>query len=164
MVPVPFVKGYDMMSSVAEFISTLFADWQMWSWLTFGVVLIILELLVIPGTYVLWFGLGAIATGILSKFVYLSVEGHIGFFTLFSAISFACGIFIVGKDKKTERVDNIGARKYIGQSFKVVEPIVDGIGKIGVGDTVWLAKSNKDIAKGTMVKVVDVKGTVLIVE
>ena len=58
----------------------------------------------------------------------------------------------------------MGAQKYIGQSFKVIEAIDDGNGKIAVGDTVWLAKSKHPIAKGKRAKVVGVKGTILIVE
>ena len=81
-------------------------------------------------------------------------------------ISFSFFVYkkIFSTNKKTGTEDKIGAKKYVGQTFKVVEPIVDGTGKIAVGDTVWLAKSNKDIAKGKMVKVVDVEGTILIVE
>ena len=142
-------------------------SWTMWGWMSFGLILMIAELF-IPGTFVVWFGFGAVATGLLHGIVSLSATAQIGFFTLFSAISVTFGFFvykkIFGTNQKKGTEDKIGAKKYVGQTFKVVEPIVDGTGKIAVGDTVWLAKSNKDIAKGKMVKVVDVEGTILIVE
>ena len=141
-------------------------SWTMWGWMSFGLILMIAELS-IPGTFVVWFGFGAVATGILHGIFNLSSTAQIGFFALFSAISVAFGFFVYkrafGANQKAAE-NKTGAQKYIGQSFKVVEPIVEGSGKIAVGDTVWLAKSSKDIAKGKMVKVIDVKGTVFIVE
>ena len=142
-------------------------DWGVWGWMTFGLILMIIELF-IPGTFIIWFGLGAVATGIICAFVPLSVSGQIAAFTICSTISIFFGSFvykrIFGANKDVGQQDKIGAQKYIGQSFKVVEAIEDGKGKIAVGDTVWLAKSSRDIAKGRRVKVVDVKGTILIVE
>ena len=142
-------------------------SWGMWGWMSFGLVLMILELF-IPGTFIVWFGFGAVATGLLLSLFDLSATAQIGFFALFSSISVFFGFFVYkklfGANKQTGTEERVGAKKYIGQSFKVVEPIIEGTGKIAVGDTVWLAKSDKDIAKGKMVKVVDVKGTILSVE
>ena len=142
-------------------------SWGVWGWMTFGLILMIIELF-IPGTFIIWFGLGAVATGIICACVPLSVSGQIAVFALCSAISVFFGFFvykrIFGANKDVGQQDKIGAQKYIGQSFKVVEAIEEGKGKIAVGDTVWLAKSSRDIAKGRRVKVVDVKGTILIVE
>ena len=142
-------------------------SWGMWGWMTFGLILMILELF-IPGTFIVWFGFGAVLTGLVNGLYPLSIAGQLGFFALFSAISVFFGFFVYkklfGANKQKGTQDQVGAHRYIGQSFKVVEPIVEGTGKVAVGDTVWLAKSNKDIAKGKMVKVVDAKGTVLIVE
>ena len=142
-------------------------NWGIWGWLTFGMLLMILEL-IIPGTFIVWFGLGAVATGIVCAFVSLSVSGQIAVFTVCSTISVFFGSFvykrIFGANKEVGQQDKVGAQKYIGQSFKVVEAIEEGKGKVAVGDTVWLAQSSQDIAKGRRVKVVDVKGTILIVE
>ena len=142
-------------------------NWGVWGWLTFGLVLMILEL-VIPGTFIIWFGLGAVATGIVCALIPLSVSGQIATFSICSMVSVFFGFFIYkkifGVNKDVGQQDKIGAQRYIGQSFKVVEAIEDGKGKIAVGDTVWLAKSSRDIAKGQRAKVVGVKGTILIVE
>ncbi len=141
--------------------------WGMWGWLTFGLILMILEL-IIPGTFVIWFGFGAVVTGIVMAFVTLTVSGQLATFALCSAVSLCFGFFvykrIFGANKNVGTQDRTGAQKYIGQSFKVVEAIEDDMGKVAVGDTVWLAKSNHPIAKGRRAKVVAVEGTILIVE
>ncbi len=142
-------------------------NWGCWGWLTFGLVLMILELAV-PGTFIMWFGFGGVLTGLILAFIPLSINGQLATFAICSAISIFFGFFvykkIFGANKEVGQQNKVGAKKYIGQSFKVVEAIDDGSGKVAVGDTVWLAKSNHPIAKGKRAKVVDVKGTILIVE
>ena len=150
-----------------EELFSFLSNWGVWGWLTFGLILMILEL-IIPGTFIVWFGLGAVATGIVYVFMPLTVSGQIGVFTLCSTISVFFGFFVYkrlfGANKEVGQQNQIGAQKYIGQSFKVVESIDEGKGKVAVGDTVWLAKSSRNIPKGRRVTVVDVKGTILIVE
>lgn len=142
-------------------------NWGVWEWATFGLILMILEL-VVPGTFIIWFGFGAVATGVIMAFVPLSINGQLAAFAICSTISVFFGFFvykrIFGANKEVSQKNKTGAQKYIGQSFKVVEDIDDDVGKVAVGDTVWLAKSNHPIAKGKRAKVVDVEGTILIVE
>ena len=142
-------------------------DWGTWGWLTFGLILMILELFV-PGTFVIWFGFGAVATGLIMAFVPLSISGQLAVFAVCSAVSLCFGFFvykrIFGANKEVAQKNKTGAQKYIGQSFRVVEAIGDDVGKVAVGDTVWLAKANHPIAKGARAKVVAVEGTILVVE
>lgn len=142
-------------------------NWGVWEWATFGLILMILEL-VIPGTFIIWFGFGAVVTGVIAAFVPLSVNGQLATFAICSTISVFFGFFvykrIFGANKEVSQKDKTGAQKYIGQSFKVVDAIEDDMGKVAVGDTVWLAKSDHPIAKGKRAKVVAVEGTILIVE
>ena len=147
---------------------TLFETWGTWSWMSLGVILMILELLV-PGTFLIWFGLGAVLTG-LSVFIFsgLSVSAQLLIFVIMSLICVAFGILvyakIFGKNKEDDHNKKTGAHRYVGQHFTVIEPIKNGRGKISVGDSVWIATSNKDFKKGDEVTVIDVKGTQLIVE
>ena len=151
------------MTGIFALIDTL----GMWGWMSFGLILMMLELL-IPGTFIIWFGLGAVLTGICVGLMTLTPAMQLTAFIVFSTISIFFGFFVYkrlfGANKNVGTQDKTGAHKYIGQSFKVVESIQDGIGKVAVGDTVWLAKSDKDIAKGRRVKVVAVEGTILVVE
>ena len=138
-----------------------------WGWLSFGLILMILEL-IIPGTFIIWFGLGAVLTGICVGLMTLTAPMQLTAFIVFSTISVFFGFFVYkrlfGANKDVGTQDRTGAQKYIGQSFKVVEAIEDGSGKVAVGDTVWLAKSKHHIAKGKRAKVVAVEGTILVVE
>ena len=52
---------------------------------------------------------------------------------------------------------------YVGRSFTLKEPIVDGRGKLAIEDTVWEIEG-PDLAAGTRVKVTAVSGMSLIVE
>lgn len=147
---------------------TLFDTWGVWSWMSLGVILMILELLV-PGTFLIWFGLGAILTGLTALlFSGLTVSVQLLIFVIMSLICVSFGIFvyakIFGKNKDDERNKKTGAHRYIGNRFTVVEPIKNGRGKITVGDSVWIALSDHNFKKGDEVTVVDVKGTQLIVK
>ena len=145
-----------------------FSSWGMWSWMSLGVILMILELL-IPGTFLIWFGLGAILTGLtVLMFSGLSVSAQLLIFVIMSLICVAFGIFvyakIFGPNKENDSNKKTGANRYIGSRFTVVDPIKNGRGKIAVGDSVWIALSDKDFKKGDEITVVGVKGTQLIVE
>ena len=147
---------------------TFFDSWGMWSWMSLGIILMILELLV-PGTFLIWFGLGAILTGFtVLIFSGLTVSVQLLIFVIMSIMCVSFGIFvytkIFGKNKDNEHNKKTGAHRYIGNRFTVVEPIKNGRGKIAVRDSVWIALSNHDFKKGEEVTVIDVKGTQLIVE
>lgn len=147
---------------------TLFETWSIWSWMSLGVILMILELLV-PGTFLIWFGLGAILTGLtILIFTGLSASTQLLIFVIMSLICVAFGIFvyakIFGKNKDNEHNKKTGAHRYVGNRFTVAEPFKNGRGKITVGDSVWIAVSDKEFKKGDEVTVIDVKGTQLIVE
>ena len=145
-----------------------FLNFGVWGWLSFGVILMILELFV-PGAFMIWFGFGALLTGIfVALFNPLTAGMQILIFTLMSVFSVAFGIFvyakIFGKNKESAGSLKTGAKRFIGQTFVVSETIKNGKGKVNVADTVWLAKSDKKIEKGSQVVVKDVTGTVLIVD
>lgn len=147
---------------------TFFSTWGVWSWMSLGVILMILELLV-PGTFLIWFGLGAILTGLTVLMVSgLTLSTQVLVFVIMSLICVAFGIFVYakvfGKNKEEELNQKTGANRYIGSRFTVIEPIKNGRGKIAVGDSVWIAISNKDFKKGDEITVTGVKGTQLIVE
>jgi membrane protein implicated in regulation of membrane protease activity len=58
---------------------------------------------------------------------------------------------------------NVRGAQYIGREATVAEAIVNGRGKIRVGDTLWLAEG-PDCDTGTQVKVTGTRGTLLLVE
>ncbi len=54
---------------------------------------------------------------------------------------------------------NRWAEQYIGRTFNLVEPIVNGMGKIKVDDSIWKVQG-EDAPEGTQVEVTGVEGVV----
>lgn len=138
----------------------------MYYWLVAGLLMVFLEL-VTPGFYFLWIGISAVITGGINyifpelDFIYLG--------TMFAVISVVLCYF--GKVSLYKKVSNTSdstlnrrGAQYIGTTVIVVDDIINGTGKIKVGDTVWGAKSDKDISSGTNVKIVNLDGIAFIVE
>ena len=136
-----------------------------WWWLSAGVVLMVLEI-VTPGIFFIWIGIGAFITGAVAAAFPSASASVLGFvFAILSVISVFVGKRVMGR--KTDEQDsglNNRMAQYVGQVYQVYEPIMDGRGKISVGDTLWLASAKTDIAAGASVKVTGVRGTMLEVE
>ena len=136
-----------------------------WHWLILAVVLIILEIL-IPGAFFLWTGISALVVG-AAMFVFpqMSILVQVLIFAILSVITV---MMYRSYRKKNPLVTdepalNRRGEKYIGQSFTLKEPIVNGVGNIKVDDSTWKIKGF-DIDAGETVRVVAVEGTTLIVE
>ena len=136
-----------------------------WHWWIGAVALVVLELFA-PGAFFLWLGISAAVVGLL---VYLFAD--IGWqyqLMLFSILSVASIVTwrIYFKDR-TEGSDqptlNRRGAQYIGRSFTLAEPIVNGMGKIRVDDTSWRIEG-PDCEAGIQVRVTGVDGVLLKVE
>lgn len=135
-----------------------------WLWVALGLVLATTEMLV-PGVYLLWLALAALATGFLTFALDLSL--------VFQVINFAViALILVFSVKRMLRdapivssdplLNNRGAR-LIGQSAVVTTPVVGGEGRVRLGDSEWTARG-PDLKAGERVRIVRVEGTVLRVE
>lgn len=149
--------------------------WSMgpWNWVILAVALIILEMM-IPGVSLLWFGLAAIIIGAVTLALASFAPEAAAHFTwelqliCFAVLAVATVLLIrrysgPAADPSDEPGLNTRALRYVGRVFTVVDPIIDGRGKIQVGDSLWQAEGS-DMPAGTRVKVVGVNATVLIVE
>ncbi len=133
-----------------------------WHWLLAAVALMIAEALM-PGIFLLWFGGGAAATGaLLWLWPGMSWQLQWVFFALVSILS----IVVVrryrdGHPEQTSHPTlNQRGMSYVGRRYTLVEPIVDGYGKLHVDDTSWKI-SGENLPAGTHVKIIGVEGTVL---
>lgn len=128
-----------------------------WNWMALGFVLLILEILV-PGVFLLWIGLAALIVGGLSLVVW-----DAGFWVwqvqviLFLALSLACALLgkkIMGKrgDVTDQPLLNRRGDQLVGRIATLTEPIVDGRGRVKIGDTIWRV-SGPDLPAGTKVRV-----------
>ena len=108
-----------------------------WHWLILAVALIILEIL-LPGAYFLWMGISAAAVGgAIFIFPEMPVLTQILIFAVLSVITVM--IYKTHKKKNpvitVEPALNRRGEQYIGRSFTLSEPIVNGMGKVKVDDS-----------------------------
>ncbi len=146
---------------MSEYFSTLL----FWHWWLLGLVLVVVEM-VAPGFFLLWIGLAAGVTGLI-----LFIAPGLGWevqFVLFGVLALASVTGAryyarrnpIGTDDATL---NRRGSQYIGHTFNLDEAIVNGVGKLKVGDGWWRAQG-PDLPAGERVKVVGVDGNMLKVE
>lgn len=127
-----------------------------WGWIVVGVILVGLEILV-PGVFLLWVGLGAIAVGlILSLAPDLPVAWQALVFAGSMLSSLSLGFWVQrrsGRDTGA-RMLNREMQDMIGQRYVATSAFVAGRGRIRVRDTSYAAVSDDDVAAGDIVEVV----------
>ncbi|MDW8370175.1 MAG: NfeD family protein [Geminicoccaceae bacterium] len=138
-----------------------------WHWWVLGGLLVLLEA-VAPGFVLIWLGTAALATGgVLWLVPDLAWPWQITLFSLLNLVG--AGVWLarrrlrVGAAAADEHALNRRAESHIGRIVHLVEPILDGRGKVRIGDTVWLA-SGPDLPAGRRVKIVAARGTLLEVQ
>ena len=135
-----------------------------WVWLTLGLVLAGLEMLV-PGVYLIWLAVAAIVTGVLTGLFDLSLPMQvIDFVFLELIIAFSAKRFL--RDRPIESSDPLmnrpGAR-LVGQTALVVQAIEHGSGRVKLGDSEWIARG-PNVAAGERVRISVSEVAILLVE
>ncbi len=143
---------------------TLMASLGVWDWFIAGVLLLILEILA-PGVFMLWLGLAALLVGALSIVVDWTWQSQ---FIAFAAFSIAAIPLWRRLARKVEPPTdqpflNRRAEALVGRVFTLEKPIIDGVGTVGIDDSVWRIVG-PDIPAGSRIKVIRVEGTALHVE
>jgi inner membrane protein len=137
---------------------------QHWVWLSLGLILGAVEIIV-PGFFLMWLGLAAIIVGMLTWALPISLPLQVALFAVLSVLTVYAGKKYL-KDNPIASDDpnlnNRGAR-LTGEIVTVVEAISDGRGRVKVGDTEWNARGS-DAAVGARVRVTGADGAVLLVE
>jgi membrane protein implicated in regulation of membrane protease activity len=135
-----------------------------WNWFILGAILLGLEAL-LPGSFMLWFGLSAISVGLISLAVAWSWQAQLVAFSVLSI-----GSIVVWRKLSPPRPDeappqpflNRRAEGFAGRVFTLERPIVDGSGSVRIGDTIWLVRG-PDAPAGSRVKVTGADGGTLLV-
>jgi membrane protein implicated in regulation of membrane protease activity len=140
-------------------------DLSFWDWLALGTVLLILEVFG-AGGYLLWIGVAAAGVGILT-YIIPSMSWEVQFL-LFAVLSVLTALYWWRRQRSVLRKSdqpglNMRGSELIGRTFAVHDAIVDGRGKIKVGDGVWMVVG-PDTAAGNQVRVVAQDGAILKVE
>ncbi|WP_460450641.1 NfeD family protein [Alsobacter sp. SYSU BS001988] len=132
-----------------------------WGWIIAGLVLVGVEVLA-PGAFMIWLGLAALLTGLVSFVIAMSGEAAA---LTFAALAIGC--VAVGRNltrdrgpKRPEQVINDRGSALVGRLFVLDEPLQEGRGRVRVDDTVWRIEG-PDLPAGTEVQVIGVDGTLL---
>lgn len=135
-----------------------------WAWFVLGGVLLVAEIAV-PGAFLLWLGLAALATGALAYLVDLAWQAQVLAFAALAVAAVLVGRKVTpGPGRASDRPFlNRRAQGFVGRVFTLEEPIVGGGGRVRIDDTVWRV-TGPDTASGAEVRVVGADGPVLKVE
>lgn len=127
-------------------------------------VLFVLEVAA-PGIFFMWFGVAAAATGIIAFAFAIGWQWQLIWFCLLSLLALLLALRYLRKyPLESERpLLNERAVQHIGQSFDLVDPIVNGRGSVKIGDSVWRVEG-PELPKGARVKVTGSDGAVLKVQ
>lgn len=133
-----------------------------WHWLALGLALMALEILA-PSTYLLWMGVAAMGVGALLWLMPgLMPEMQLILFALFSILAIVLGRRYVKKHPiKTDHPTlNVRGAQAIGRILTLDAPIINGVGRARMDDTLWRVLG-PDLSAGTRVEVIGVEGTAL---
>jgi inner membrane protein len=135
-----------------------------WNWLILGAVFLTLELAA-PGAFMLWLGLAALAVGLISFAVDWSWQAQLFAFAVLSLALIPVWRRYAPKVERPSEAPllNRRAESYIGRTFTLENPIVDGIGRVRIDDTIWRV-SGPDSPAGSQVRIVRAQGPNLFVE
>jgi inner membrane protein len=135
-----------------------------WDWMILAGVLAVLEITV-PGIYFMWFGLAAAVTGLIRFGFDISWQWQLVWFGALSAVAVGTAArYLQRHPLKTDRpLLNERALRHIGQSFDLVDPIVNGRGSVRIGDSIWRV-AGPDLPLGERVTVTGADGTLLTVK
>ena len=134
------------------------------AWTAAGLALLALELAV-PGAYLMWIGLAAVAVGLIGLFglpdAFLGIPVG-GWDWQAQAITFAglallfavMGRHLVSRREAGDGADALArpARRLVGRTGPLVDAIEGGIGRVRLGDTLWRVEG-PDAPAGTRVTV-----------
>jgi inner membrane protein len=131
------------------------------AWLSIGVILCAAEMF-LPGVYLLWIGVAALATGAAAWLLPLPIAAQMVLFgvlavaALFAGRRWSANQAIESDDPLLN--DRVG--RLVGQPVEVVEAIAHGRGRVRVGDGVWTA-TGEDAPVGAQLVVIGADNGVL---
>ena len=136
-----------------------------WLWLIGGIVLLIAELIA-PGFFLVFIGGAALATGIASLLLPLSVPLQLAVFALLAFLSARIGgrrAYSMRYEHSTDPFLNDRVKRLLGQVVVATQPIDRNGGRVRVGDGEWSARGGP-AEPGQRVRIVDIEGNCLKVE
>ncbi len=127
-----------------------------WSWMVLGLVLLGAEIL-IPGFFLIWIGVAALITGALSLALWEAAfwgwQLQVLVFLGLAIASVFIGRALMKRGAVSdEPLLNQRDAQLVGKTATLQEAIVDGRGRVKIGDTTW-SVAGPDLDAGTQVRV-----------
>ncbi|MBO9664876.1 NfeD family protein [Dokdonella sp.] len=137
-----------------------------YGWWLLALVLIAAEMLA-PGYFLLWIGIAAGVMGLVTLVMpglpALAQAVLFGVLAIAACLVYWRYIRPVAEQRNDQPLLNKRGAQLIGRRFVLAEAIVNGRGKVKVGDSEWLAEG-PDLPVGSEVEVVAVEGVSLKVQ
>lgn len=143
-----------------------YAGLDVWIWLAAGVALIAAEALA-PGLVLLWFGAGALVSGLVFAVWETSLYYQIALWAATSMTALAIGRGPLKRWSESRQGDTTGTlnergSSMVGRIATLHAPISEGRGRVTFADSEW-SVSGPDLPAGTRVRVTAIEGNTLIV-
>jgi membrane protein implicated in regulation of membrane protease activity len=136
-----------------------------WFWSGMALALFAAEAL-LPGAFLLWLGFAATATALLVVVLPISLPAQWFLFGLLGLVAMAVGWKLrqrIPPQPTDHPLLNQRGAQLVGQIYALDSAIVDGRGRLKIGDAFWRAEG-ADLPVGTKVRVVKVDSGVVRVE
>ena len=136
-----------------------------WFWWGLALALFAAEALA-PGAFMLWLGVAALGTAFIAALLPIPLAAQWMLFAVLSLVSVLAGSHLRRRHPARETDQPLLNRRgaqLVGQVHVLESAIVDGRGRIKIGDAFWTAHG-PDLPAGTRVRVVAADGGALRVE
>lgn len=139
-----------------------------WLWIASGILLIAAEAL-IPGAVLVWFGVAAIATGLLVLLAGPAMSWQLLFFSLLSVGSIVAFKRWQRRHPPPAPASDSGqalnrpGQQFVGRTLELTTDLRHGSGRVKAADTSWRC-SGPDLPAGSLVRVIGVESGRLVVE
>jgi len=135
-----------------------------WIWAMAGVLMLIAEIIA-PGFFLFFVGVAAIATGAFTLLFGLGMSAQLVLFAIYTALAVMIGKrWYAQPDTADQNIRlNDPAKRLVGKTVVVVDPVDEHGGRVRVGDGEWSARGGP-AAAGDRVMVTGVEGNCLSVE
>ena len=133
-----------------------------WFWLSLGGLLLAAEMLGASG-YMLWSGLSAVLVGLLTWVMPLGwpLQGTI--FAILTIVTALLWWYWLRKRtlSRPQSMLNQRGQQLVGLRTTLTDPVINGFGRVNIGDSSWRVKSEQDLPAGTHVEVIAIDGITL---
>ncbi len=133
-------------------------------WLALAAILAALEI-VMPGVFLIWIAAAAAVTGAISFLLPIGTAVQLILFAILCGLSVYFGRrwYLNRPVPSSDPLLNDRAARLVGERVEVVEAILNGSGRVKVGDSIWTARG-ADAPVGAVVRITGAVGSELTVE